>query len=61
MPDGIRPFDLQNQAIEKMKAESLKSIAKSLETISAKLDKLSELDNLTNILATLNETIKWKN
>ena len=61
MPDGVRPFDMQNQAIEKMKAESLKSIAKSLETISAKLDKLSELDNLTNILATLNETIKWKN
>ena len=46
-------FDLQNQAIEKMKAESLKRIAKSLEEISAKMDKLSELENVSNLLATI--------
>jgi len=53
------PFDLQNQAIEKMKAESLKRIAKSLEEISAKMDKLSELENVSNLLASVNETIKF--
>jgi hypothetical protein len=47
------PFDLQNQAIEKMKAESLKRIAKSLEEISAKMDKMSELENVSNLLATI--------
>ena len=52
-------FDVQNQAIEKMKAESLKSIAKSLENISAKLDKLPELENISNILATMNETLRF--
>ena len=53
------PFDLQNQAIEKMKAESLKRIAKSLEEISAKMDKLSELENVSNLPASVNETIKF--
>lgn len=52
-PLPTTPFDLQNQAIEKMKAESLKRIAKSLEEISAKMDKLSELENVSNLLATI--------
>ncbi len=52
-PLPTTPFDLQNQAIEKMKAESLKRIAKSLEEISAKLDKVSELENVSNLLATI--------
>lgn len=52
-PLPTTPFDLQNQAIEKMKAESLKRIAKSLEEISAKIDKLSELENVSNLLATI--------
>ena len=58
-PAPTTPFDLQNQAIEKMKAESLKKIAKSLEEISAKMDKLSELENVSNLLASVNETIKF--
>lgn len=58
-PVPATPFDLQNQAIEKMKAESLKRIAKSLEEISAKMDKLSELENVSNLLASVNETIKF--
>lgn len=58
-PLPTTPFDLQNQAIEKMKAESLKRIAKSLEEISAKMDKLSELENVSNLLASVNETIKF--
>lgn len=58
-PLPTTPFDLQNQAIEKMKAESLKRIAKSLEEISAKMDKLSELENVSNFLASVNETIKF--
>jgi hypothetical protein len=36
-----------------MKAESLKRIAKSLEEISAKMDKMSELENVSNLLATI--------
>ena len=52
-PLPTTPFDLQNQAIEKMKAESLKRIAKSLEEISVKIDKLSELENVSNLLATI--------
>jgi hypothetical protein len=52
-PLPTTPFDLQNQAIEKMKAESLKRIAKSLEEISAKMDKMSELENVSNLLATI--------
>lgn len=52
-PLPTTPFDLQNQAIEKMKAESLKRIAKSLEEISAKMDKLTELENVSNLLATI--------
>ena len=58
-PLPTTPFDLQNQAIEKMKAESLKRIAKSLEEISAKMDKLPELENVSNLLASVNETIKF--
>lgn len=58
-PIPATTFDLQNQAIEKMKAESLKRIAKSLEEISAKMDKLSELENVSNLLASVNETIKF--
>lgn len=56
---GVTTFDLQNQAIEKSKAESLKTIANALTEISAKLDKLSELENVSNLLATVNETMKW--
>lgn len=52
-PIPATTFDLQNQAIEKMKAESLKRIAKSLEEISAKMDKLSELENVSNLIATI--------
>ena len=52
-PLPTTPFDLQNQAIEKMKAESLKRIAKYLEEISAKMDKLTELENVSNLLATI--------
>ena len=52
-PLPTTPFDLQNQVIEKMKAESLKRIAKSLEEISAKMDKMSELENVSNLLATI--------
>ena len=50
---GDTKFEMQNQAIEKSKAESLKIIAKALTEISAKMDKLSELENVANLLATI--------
>lgn len=55
-PLPTTPFDLQNQAIEKMKAESLKRIAKSLEVIANALlnaPKNETLDAISCTLATI--------